>query len=975
MPQHPKLQNDESSKHAASDHPVADLTINTARIVELVTAFKAIDPQQRRALNESQTCKDFILPLFAALGWRVYSDEVATEENIGGKRADYTFRLNGVAKFFLEAKKPNVDLRQENFAEQAISYAWHRSVPWAILTNFETLKVFSAEWDEVDPDRSLVFEVKYDDYATSEKLAMLSRKSIESGVLDSWAENEFKKPKRENVDTQLAKDLLHWRDLLSRNFAQWNSKAITNKQIAKVVQTLLDRLIFIRTTEDRHFENEHLRELLREARVGGKSDLEKELKSLFEKYNGWYDSKLFEPGQISDEVEYEESSLRTVLNGLYKNARGIRYDFAKINADVLGSIYEQYLGQIQQGDAKNSKRKQQGIYYTPRYVVDFIVRNTVLETIKDRSADEIAELRILDPACGSGSFLTRAFEAVDSSLRKQGWDDAGTRLTVTPQCVYGVDLDDEAVEIAQLNLLLRMVYQRELLPNLTNNIECGNSLLFGSPEELKKVFGDGWRDKRPFDWHGRFSGVFEKGGFDAIIGNPPYIKEYVDKAAFDGLHDSPYYQGKMDIWTLFACQAIDHLKEGGWFSFIAPNSWLTNAGASIFRDKILREGEIASFIDFGDFKVFEDAGIQTMIFVFRKCTPRSAYHIKYAKVINSDTPEEAVAEFLNSNGSITIDGIRGIDLQFEPQKYIGKTISFIDADGGSVIDQMEHVADFKLTDSEIAQGIVPNPDVVNARNIKEIPDAATAGIKVGDGVFAVPKSILHLGPGEERFLRPLYDTDEIGRYYFDPINRRELIYIGKKEAPPIDGKIISHLKKFQPIMEKRRENESGSIRFYNLHWPRDERFFKAGPKIVALRKSALPSFSYTEEPAYVMLTFNVIRTERVDMKYLTAVLNSKLADFWFRNRGKVQGDNLQVDKEPLMNFPIKAVTDKKEEDKIVALVDEVMKLNTELHQLDAVLEREACAEIKNQITVVEDQIDAEIYKIYELSPDQIKVLN
>src|SRR3989344_3442857 len=279
-----------------------ELEINT-RIQVLIDKWERLTPQQRKNLNEAQNCKNFILPLFKILDWDVYSDEVSSEENIDGKRADYTFRLNGVAKFFLEAKKPSIDLRREDFAEQAISYAWHKSVSWAILTNFETLKVFNAEWDEVNPERSLVFEIRYADYLTDKKLWLLSREAIENGELDRWAEQEFRKPKRENVDTQLAKDLLRWRNVLFGNLKSWNSdKKIDSKQLAKAVQALLDRLIFMRTTEDRGIENEHLRELLRnyEENKEGKYDLEKELKDLFKNYDKWYDSRLFEK-QLCDE--------------------------------------------------------------------------------------------------------------------------------------------------------------------------------------------------------------------------------------------------------------------------------------------------------------------------------------------------------------------------------------------------------------------------------------------------------------------------------------------------------------------------------------------------------------------------------------------------------------------------------------------------------------------------------------------------
>ena len=247
------------------------------RIADRVARYEKLSAAERRSLNEAQNCKDFILPLFHALGWGVDTDEVMAEQNIQGKRSDYTFRLNGVAKFFLEAKKPSVDIKEKRWGEQAISYAWHKSVAWAVLTNFESIKVFNAEWDEIDPERNLVFEINYKDYATNEKLWLLSRESFEKGELDVWAENDFRKPKRENVDSQLAKDLLRWRDTLFDKFKEWNGKAIAGRQMAKIVQTLLDRLIFIRTTEDRGFENEHLREILRnhKERVEGKTDIEK----------------------------------------------------------------------------------------------------------------------------------------------------------------------------------------------------------------------------------------------------------------------------------------------------------------------------------------------------------------------------------------------------------------------------------------------------------------------------------------------------------------------------------------------------------------------------------------------------------------------------------------------------------------------------------------------------------------------------
>jgi adenine-specific DNA-methyltransferase len=928
---------------------VSFASVDTDRIKRLIDKFGTLkrSPQQWRGFNESENCKDFILPLFAALGWEVDSEEVAAEVNVQGKRADYTFRLNGVARFFLEAKKPSADVQQEEFGEQAISYAWHKSVPWAVLTNFETLKVFGAEWDEVNPERSLLFEIKFTDYLTDEKLLFLSRASITNGDLDQWAEREFKKPKRENVDSQLAKDLLRWRNVLFENLKNWNSgKNINDKQIAKAVQTLLDRLIFMRTTEDRGTENEHLRELLRnyEEAKGGKVDLEKGLKDLFRNYDDWYDSKLFEK-QICDELEYENGFLTTVLGELYKNLKGTRYNFAEINADVLGSIYEQYLGQIQQGDAKNSKRKQQGIYYTPRYIVDYIVRNTLGELVRDKLPNEIAKLKVLDPACGSGSFLTRAFETLNQVFHKKGWDDAGTRLTVIPKCVYAVDLDDEAVEIAQLNLLLRMVYKRERLLDLAHNIECGNSLISGTDTEMKKKFGSEWKIKRPFDWHERFSEAFKNGGFDVIIGNPPYIKEYVDKSAFDGLHDSPYYQGKMDLWTLFACQAIDHLKESGYFSFIAPNNWLTNAGASIFRDKILKEGEIISFIDFGDFKVFQDAGIQTIIFVFKKGTPRASYPIRYAKVIKSEISELAVAEFLQNEAS-KIDGIESFITDFRPTDYIGKMITFATLENKGPIEKMRNKSEFKLDDDEVAQGIVGAPDEC----------------------FMIPDNELEKFDGKEkRYLKRFYTA--AGRYSSGE-ERGFIFYLSAQNFKDknLDGypHIKSHFEPFkEELMSAKEKYKTPNKPYFFLHRERDEKFFKEGPKIVCGIRVRRPSFYYTEDEYYGSRALNFIKTDRIDLKYLTGILNSRALYFWFLHEGKRLGDLLQMDKGPLLQAPI-PMASKDVQKKVAQYVDQLQEHSAEISKFNPILYKEEIAEKQRELDVIDAKLDHLVYEIYSL---------
>jgi adenine-specific DNA-methyltransferase len=417
----------------------------------------------------------------------------------------------------------------------------------------------------------------------------------------------------------------------------------------------------------------------------------------------------------------------------------------------------------------------------------------------------------------------------------------------------------------------------------------------------------------------------------------------------------------MDIWTLFACQAIDHLKDGGYFSFIAPNSWLANAGASVFRDKILNNGEIVSFIDFGDFKVFKDAAIQTMIFVFRKGKPREKYTLKYSKINNSEIAENAVAMFLGSDRKELPEGIVNFEIEFEPVKFIGKTISFSNSAVSQTIDEIERKANYHLASEEIGNGIDVLQDFVSSRHLENIEDKS---IKKGEGIFVLsPSEIrnLHLTPEEDAQLKPYYSPMEVNRYLALLENEYRIIYADADFRANIIKypHLKSHIDRFKNVL-------TSAFAPYGLHRARDEEFFR-GHAIFSLRKTDKPAFSYVEFPCYVSRAFLIIKPKKIDIKYLTAILNSKLSYFWFKNRGKLQGDNLQIDKEPLMNFPIKTTTDKKIEQRIVFLVDEAMKLNAELHQLDAVLEREKHDELQNKVKSVEAEIDEVVYQLYDLT--------
>lgn len=221
---------------------------------------------------------------------------------------------------------------------------------------------------------------------------------------------------------------------------------------------------------------------------------------------------------------------------------------------------------------------------------------------------------------------------------------------------------------------------------------------------------------------------------------------------------------------------------------------------------------------------------------------------------------------------------------------------------------MERCRNFRLDAAkEMTQGIVPNPDVVSARALESlVPEAVQrSGVRRGEGVFVVPQGYFNRLPAaERRFLKPLYEPALAGRYALKA-PEKVLLYLTPSNGSEQAVTLLRHLEKFRPLMEARRETRMGRMKYYHVHWPRKERFFLPGPKILAVRKCARPTFSYTEDEAYVMMAFNVIRTERVSMKYLAALFNSRLMQFWFLRRGKMQGDFFQMDTAPILRVPIR----------------------------------------------------------------------
>ncbi|EPS02712.1 type II restriction-modification enzyme [Campylobacter jejuni subsp. jejuni HN-CJD07035] len=481
---------------------------------------------------------------------------------------------------------------------------------------------------------------------------------------------------------------------------------------------------------------------------------------------------------------------------------------------------------------------------------------------------------------------------------------------------------------------------------------------------LKKEYDNifNLESNHPFEWRFEFPEILDDDGnfkgFDLIIGNPPYIKEAENKELFTNTKKLRTYQGKMDIWYHFVGRGFDILKNNGYLAFIATNNWVTNSGAKKLRNIVLEESQILSLVDFSSFMVFDSASIQTMIMSFQKTKPPKNYEFHFAK-ITTQTPIYKDALSLLKNEKTQNNEILSINLT--PKKFIDKTLNFTKSDYEELFNKIQKYGKFYLEEREVAQGIVPNPDIITKRNISD--EMVSKGIKVGDGVFVIEKDFLNVCEYEKKYLKPLYEVEHFGKYYFNKNNSKQLIYTtknnSKKENIPT---IIKHLQKFRSIMDNRRENLNKRLDFYHLHWARDERFFESGEKIVSVRKCIEPIFSYLNNEAYVMLSLNVIKTQRINVKYLTGLLNLKLVAFWLKHKGKMQGNNYQIDKEPLLNIPIVDTNSKNKKlaDELINLVDEILKVK----------EQDKNANTQE----LENKTNSLVYKLYNLTEEEIKII-
>ena len=408
-------------------------------LIELVDRFRTNHDRYSRAdYKEAHVRQEFIDPMFELLGWDManrqgYAEqykEVVHEDALrigkATKAPDYSFRIGGVRKFFLEAKKPSVRLKDDiPAAFQVRRYAWSAGLPLSILTDFEEFAVYDCRIEPHRHDKAAVARVMYftyEEYAGKweELVGIFSKEAILKGSFDRYAESTKKKRGTAEVDDAFLAEIEEWREMLARDIALRNP-ALSVREVNHAVQVTIDRIIFLRIAEDRGAEPYGQLQALKKGK-----NVYRRLVDLYHHADNRYNSGLFHfskekgreetPDEWTPALRIEDGTLQEIFRRLYYPDSP--YEFSVLPGSILGQVYERFLGNVIRLDenrkvtveAKPDVRKAGGVFYTPEYITKAIVRETVGRAIEGKKPEEITDLRILDPACGSGSFLLTAYD-------------------------------------------------------------------------------------------------------------------------------------------------------------------------------------------------------------------------------------------------------------------------------------------------------------------------------------------------------------------------------------------------------------------------------------------------------------------------------------------------------------------------------------------------------------------------------------
>jgi len=991
------------------------------KIASLVTRFEEQYQSYKHSdYNETLTRRDFIDPFFKALGWDIDNEagyaeayrEVIHEDKVkvsgATKAPDYSFRLVGGKRlFFVEAKKPSVSVKDDiQPAYQVRRYGWSAKLPISIITDFEEYSVYDCTKKPKPNDRPAVARIKYlsfRDYIKEFDFLWdtFSKEQVLKGSFDKFLLSDTHKKGTATVDKDFLESLDRWRTYLAVNIS-WNNRTLDEDEINFVVQQTIDRIIFLRIAEDRSVEPYGT---LKNAVKQG--NLYQNLFELFQRADEKYNSGLFDfkKDKISKNVVSGNKIIRTIINELYYPE--CPYEFSVLSVEILGSAYEQFLGKViritpahhAKIEEKPEVRKAGGVYYTPQYIVDYIVKNTVGKLIEGKTPKEISKIKILDPACGSGSFLIGAFQYLldyhkdfysengkpskgkkDNPLTPDGHLTTAEKKRILLNNIFGVDLDANAVEVSKLSLLIKClegeteasikqqlsIWNERVLPTLENNIKSGNSLIDNDFYDNRLDFGDE-RKVKPLNWAKAFPEILKFGGFDAIIGNPPYIR--IQSIIENNPHQAEYFRtkynsaqkGNYDVYVIFIERAYSLLNVNGTVGFIVPHKFLNAHYGEALRAFLKKNLAVKKIVHFGANQIFENASTYSCILLLDKNQKKK--DIEFTRI--EDLQSWIIAKKEKTNN---------LSYQKLPEK---EEWNFIEGDSGQLFSKLSQI-ETKLSDitDRIFQGLKTSADKIFI--VKKIKEQGQYFIIFSDQTnkeYKVEKKLFHtLAKGGHS---SKYNFKESNLLILFPYENGTLITISLLQNKyPLT---FSYLEENKTYLQNR---ENGKFKTSNWYaFGRSQAL-----DVISTPKIFTPDLSPNASYA-IDLTGNIYFTggvaggygikvkNSISELYILGLLNSRVLDWYLKKIStQMRGGWYSFEAKYIKNIPI--VLPNKNQAEIYAnlvnSVDKYIKLKEEMTRTNLPDEVD---QIKNHLDHIDEQINNWVYHLYDLSSVDIKTIN
>lgn len=932
--------------------------------------------------QEKEVRDDFINKFFIALGWDVlhnsqknpYEQEVKVEKGVdvsgAQKRADFSFALAPNyrdPKFFVEAKKPACDLYNKEYYFQTIRYGWHKETPLAILTDFQEFHILDCRFS---PDINTILsrqinKFHYSEYLDADKFAeiywLFSREAVLNNSIEKVAE-ELPKPrgkayqkalfgyeKHLTIDDAFLEEIDGIREKLAKAFKK-NDDSLNSEELTEATQRTIDRLVFIRFLEDKLIEQTHYVNTFGEYGSAW-GDFIAICARLDGKYNGIVFKRSF-----TDDSRFK-GPVDTEFHDICRDICHVnsKFLFNEIPIHILGSIYERFLGKVVHATGKRvtveekpEVRKAGGVYYTPKYIVDYIVQNTVGKLIENKTPDQIAKMRFADIACGSGSFLIGVLDCLldyhnkyyqlnpdkakkDKCLYKDGiWVlSIKQKQNILRNNIYGVDIDMQAVEVTQLSLSLKMLedettatanemqvlFHEKILPDMSKNIICGNSLVETDVLDLTLFENTEEHRLNALDFKSAYSEILRSGGFDAVIGNPPYINAiqlsdlYGDtvKKYFKTKYQSA--RGAYDIYILFFEKALSICKSKGLVSFITPNKFLSSPYAIEFRKLVIENFTLKEVVDYSTIKVFDKPSVYPIVTLFLndKQSNDSEINIKIVKNNQETVTKLISAKYLslipeNIWGTVLSDDLTIIDKVFNKGKSLE---SIAEVNATSTAGEADEFSDY-IKENETLDSF---KKIINTGTIDR---------------YSTSYGLNRFANKGKQYLLPTIDTSKI-------TTNRQLLY--------------------------------------------------GLPKIIIAKLSLRIEGFIDLSGDYASINTNCIYSPKtgISLCYICGLMNSKLMSYVYRqlfsglrmNGGYFQFQAPQLRILPFRDIDFTIKSEREIHNKIVMLVESI--ITNKIKGLAVKTDKDKFY-YENKCTSLDTQIDTLVYQLYGLTEDEIKII-